>query len=285
MSASVVEAHSSSLFGCLQSAYWNGSNFQSFKPYVERLAGCLTEYSDKLSSQNKKVKKNHHSPVPVRQLSESLSVSIIKQSGMSYPCYDKLVQILSNLDSNEHTCLSDISPDQSRERNTFINNLKSELNIPVVMLTYSPGNNCGNLTFLWKYGDNDSVETVFEKSVSVVEVIKPLLPQYHTRAMKCALFAKFGQVMHGIRYEREFLLKFRDQSTFVFLDDKHRVKVGDPGEPLAATKRGRRVIIPGNCSFEVSDHDFSKFSLIPSVFLLVDIPSASFMDPVISRAL
>ncbi len=89
MSASVVEAHSSSLFGCLQSAYWNGSNFQSFKPYVERLAGCLTEYSDKLSSQNKKVKKNHHSPVPVRQLSESLSVSIIKKSGMSYPCYDK----------------------------------------------------------------------------------------------------------------------------------------------------------------------------------------------------
>ncbi len=163
MSASVVEAHSSSLFGCLQSAYWNGSNFQRFKPYVERLAGCLTEYSDKLSSQNKKVKKNHHLPVPVRQLSETLSVSIIKKSGMSYPCYDKLVQILSNLDSYEHTCLSNISPDQSRERYTFINNLKSGLNIPVVMLTYSPGNNCGNLTFLWKYGDNDSVETVFEK--------------------------------------------------------------------------------------------------------------------------
>ncbi len=75
------------------------------------------------------------------------------------------------------------------------------------------------------------------------------------------------------RYEWEFLLKFRDQSTFVCLDDKHRVKIGDPGEPLAATERGRRVIIPGNCSFEVSDHDFSKFSLIPSVSLLVDIPS------------
>ncbi len=75
------------------------------------------------------------------------------------------------------------------------------------------------------------------------------------------------------RYEREFLLKFRDQSTFVCLDDKHRVKIGNPGEPLAATERGRRVIIPGNCSSEVSDHDFSKFSLIPSVSLLVDIPS------------
>ncbi len=87
----------------------------------------------------KKVNKNHHSPVPVRQLSESLS----EKSGMSYPCYDKLVQILSNLDSYEHTCISHISPDQSRERY-----------IPVVMFTYSP-------TFLWIYGDNDSVETVF----------------------------------------------------------------------------------------------------------------------------
>lgn len=75
------------------------------------------------------------------------------------------------------------------------------------------------------------------------------------------------------RYEREFLLKFRDHSVFVCLDDKHRVKVGDPGEPLAATERGRRVLVPRNCSFDVSDHDFSKFSLIPFVILLVDIPS------------
>lgn len=141
----------------------------------------------------------HNSPVPVRQLSESLSVSIIKKSGRSYPCYDKLVQILSNLEPYEHICLSDITPDQSHERYTFIYNFKSGLNIPVVMLTYSPGNNCGNLTFLWRYGDADSVETVFKKSVPVVEIIKPLLPQYHTRVMKGTLFSKFGRVMRGVK--------------------------------------------------------------------------------------
>ena len=50
-------------------------------------------------------------------------------------------------------------------------------------------------------------------------------------------------------------------------------KVGDPGAPLAAVERGRRVLVNRNASFEVSDHDFSKFSVIPSVTLLVDIPN------------
>ena len=40
------------------------------------------------------------------------------------------------------------------------------------------------------------------------------------------------------------------------LDDKHRVKVGEP-----------------DTTFEVGDHDFSKFSIIPLLSPLVDIPA------------
>ena len=50
------------------------------------------------------------------------------------------------------------------------------------------------------------------------------------------------------------------------------LKVGEPGFPLAAVERGREVIVSLNETFCVGDHDFSKFSLIPSVTLLVDIP-------------
>ena len=53
------------------------------------------------------------------------------------------------------------------------------------------------------------------------------------------------------------------------LDDKHRIKVGDPGSPLAAVERGKRVLANSNVTFEASDHDFSKFGLIPP--LVVDI--------------
>ena len=68
------------------------------------------------------------------------------------------------------------------------------------------------------------------------------------------------------RYMREYAVKYRTLSMFVSLDDKHRVKVGEPGRPNAAVERGRRVLVGTNEIFEVSDHDFCKFSIIPSVF-------------------
>ena len=57
-----------------------------------------------------------------------------------------------------------------------------------------------------------------------------------------------------------------------FLDDKHRIKVGEPGLPVASVERGKEVLVSLNQSFEVCDHDFTRFSLIPSVTLLIDIP-------------
>lgn len=57
----------------------------------------------------------------------------------------------------------------------------------------------------------------------------------------------------------------------VSIDDKHRLKVGEHGFPVAAAKRGRRVMVRAGTMFEVGDYDFTKFSIIPSV-LLIDIP-------------
>lgn len=83
------------------------------------------------------------------------------------------------------------------------------------------------------------------------------------------------------RYQKEFCVKFRDVTTFICQDDKHTVKVGEPGCPLAAVERGKRVIVGLNQSMEVGDHDFAKFSLTPSVNLDVEIPEdmdGSFYD-------
>lgn len=74
------------------------------------------------------------------------------------------------------------------------------------------------------------------------------------------------------RYQRECAVKFRDQSIFVCMDDKHRIKIGEPNYPVAAAERGKRVLVRKDEVFEVGDHDFTKFSMIPSVSLLVDIP-------------
>ena len=76
------------------------------------------------------------------------------------------------------------------------------------------------------------------------------------------------------RYERECAIMFKDYSTFVCLDDKHRIKTGEPGYPVAAVERGRKVIMSRNSSFDVADHDFTKFSIVPSVCFFVDIPDS-----------
>ena len=57
----------------------------------------------------------------------------------------------------------------------------------------------------------------------------------------------------------------------VCIDDKHRQKVREPGFPVAAAERGQRVTVRAVTTFEVRDHDFTKFSIIPSVTLFVDI--------------
>jgi hypothetical protein len=76
------------------------------------------------------------------------------------------------------------------------------------------------------------------------------------------------------RYLKELSIKFKDHTWLVFLDDKHRCKIGEPGFPVAAVERGKKVVVANNAVFTVSDHDFTKFSLIPSVSMICEIPDS-----------
>ena len=83
-------------------------------------------------------------------------------------------------------------------------------------------------------------------------------------------FRKFHPDSHYcaaiFRYMRDFALRYRSISMFVCLDDKHRCQVGEPGFP---------VIVSSNDTFAVGDHDFCKFSVIPSVALMIEIPETA----------
>ena len=59
-------------------------------------------------------------------------------------------------------------------------------------------------------------------------------------------------------YMREYALILHDFCAFVCLDDKHKVKVGEPNCPVAATERGRRVPVRTNEFLTVADHDFTN---------------------------
>jgi len=74
------------------------------------------------------------------------------------------------------------------------------------------------------------------------------------------------------RYLKELAIKYRNDTWLIFLDDKHRCKIGEPGSPVAAIERGKQVVVSKNMTFIVSDHDFTKCSLIPSVSMICNIP-------------
>ena len=48
------------------------------------------------------------------------------------------------------------------------------------------------------------------------------------------------------RYLKELAIKYKDDAYLIFIDDKHRCKVGEPGYPVAAVERGRQVLVAHN---------------------------------------
>ena len=66
---------------------------------------------------------------------------------------------------------------------------------------------------------------------------------------------------------------------FIFADDKCSAKIGEPGDPVAAVERNKRVIGSDELGAIASRHDFAKFKVNPSVMLLLagnDIPHSVF---------
>ena len=50
------------------------------------------------------------------------------------------------------------------------------------------------------------------------------------------------------------------------------MKVGKPDFPVASAEREHQVIIPSGSQLLAGDHDFTKYSIISSVVLLIEIP-------------
>ena len=50
------------------------------------------------------------------------------------------------------------------------------------------------------------------------------------------------------------------------------IVLGEPDCPVAATERGRRVPVCAEEYLTVADHDFTKFGMVPSCVLVIDLP-------------
>ena len=440
LSSVVLKSLASTLFQNLEASFWSDLSFRHLQKHTRTLAQSLANYSEYLSSQNKTMKHHHALPLPVRQLSDALSIKYLKPCGDPEPLakFNDLIAAIDGKEDFEQLFLNDFTPTTAMSRYQFLQSLeRNGISSPVVLLTHSSGNNAGNLHFIWKVPVRMTVEECFQNSLAVIERVKALMPQFHTRAMRKAMYEKFGRVSSGVkpkvlrvfyrdltgdcsashdlpesivdervreiltmeledprtlvdlrevkhpelrskfdvfweeahkyinedlgaavddrrhgevthlakaisirdlreqvsarcppdtavpseewlrlqfwpktpkacvslhytgrlnvrfmvqkrqfrkahedehyaaaifRYMREYAIKMKEFCTLVCIDDKHKLKVGEPGCPVAAAERGKRVLVRAGTTFEVGDHDFTKFSITPSVILAVDIP-------------
>lgn len=436
LSSVILTDYSNKIFRCLQLSYWEREVWKEFKPEVEMLAKSLHDYASYLRDQNKKMKLVHCSGSPIRSISENITVQVIPVYSPTPIIFNDLEIALSHKNLFEYVLVENFCPADPRKKYEYLKLLSSGLSVRTVKLTYSHGNNIGNLNFIWKIPIKASEKDILSQSQQVIETCKQEIPTFHTRFMRKTLYSKYGRVapsmklsvlrsfykelsgdqsssaneheeeidrrvnqmlemedpdiiidlrelncgrksqydvfweeckkfiqervgaavddrrhscvMHMacaisvrdlieqvrarcpndtkvpctswvqlqfwpktihakskihytgrlnikfmvqarqfrkshvdahyasavFRYQREMAVQFKEYSNFVCLDDKHRIKVGEPKFPVAAAERGRRVLVSRGTAFEVGDHDFSVFSLIPSVCFLVDIPNS-----------
>ena len=141
----------------------------------------------------------HARATPVRKLSNSISVKHIPAcESVVLSGLHSLSQALQQKDDYEHMFRNNYAPDQPRKKYEYIQTLANNgVCSSIVLFTHSSGNNSGNLNFVWKASSN--VEESFDRSVQVIEEIKPLLPVFPTRAMRKMMFETFGRISPSVK--------------------------------------------------------------------------------------
>ena len=96
------------------------------------------------------------------------------------------------------------------------------------------------------------------------------------RAVQARLLQKRNPDAHA-RAVFKFLKQraIKDTTAFLSADAKCTISVGEPGFPLAAITRGKKVTIGKNQQFSVANHNYSKLSIIPDAVLVHDIPDSN----------
>ena len=89
----------------------------------------------------------------------------------------------------------------------------------------------------------------------------------HTDSKYCSVILK---------YARQFACLHRDVITYMSVDDKAIIPVGEPNLPIAATnRRHSRSLVPSAAQLEALDHDFHIHRIVPSVAFFVDVPESA----------
>ena len=180
MSQSELNLVSSHIFDRLQAHHWNEKHWSAFKGEVEQLAQLIHRYSEYLQRSWKKSSSNQSRLTPVRQVSKNVSFQFLPQCSSLQPILNELSVKLQECTDYEYLAVEDFSPNGSSSKYNYTHCMKNHgFPFPAVLVTYTHGNNLGNLNFVWKVHSCD--ESAFSASQSVILKLQGKIPMFHTR--------------------------------------------------------------------------------------------------------
>jgi hypothetical protein len=194
ISAEQLESFALDISQVLHCSMWEKPKWIDLKPHVLSLSESLSFYAEYLHKKNKRIKINHELSHPVRELSENLKLKFVAASSIITSSLADIDDLLKDKSEYSFESLTHILPTNAVQKHRLMDTLLSNgLPYPCIILIYSPGSNIGNLVFAWRVPDNVKIELIFERSQSVVEEIRKLIPVFQTRSMKSAWLKKFPQ--------------------------------------------------------------------------------------------
>ena len=136
----------------------------------------------------------HESNEVIRDIGQNLSVQFTGVRLSPPPYLDLIYQAIETAGSNQPIELDLLLPSDRRRRYKWLMDLKQGLQVPLVHVLYAPGVNVGNLNWLW-HSTATNIDNTLQTTQPLIEELKKKIPQYHTQAMRKAMYDKFGLVM------------------------------------------------------------------------------------------
>lgn len=93
---------------------------------------------------------------------------------------------------------ADVLPEDRKRRYDYIESVKQGLDVPIMFLTHSSGENNVNLHWAWQT-TADSIDSALQSCLPIIERVKRDIPQYHTRAMRKLAFEKYGLITPSVK--------------------------------------------------------------------------------------
>ena len=162
------------------------------------LARMLQKYANIVSEKKLKMMELHSSPEQVCMIANSMTVQYLATRHTLEQCLKGLSSAVEEAGPDVLVPLENFLPSERCRRYEYMEHVKARMNMPTVLVTYSPGGNIGNLHWIWHTTCTD-ISSPLQSCHPILESIRSDIPQFHTRAMRQAAYEKYGLISPSMK--------------------------------------------------------------------------------------